>query len=165
MLTRLPHLTVLSPSPTTTAFTVSTSVSPRSLSSHLLHHLLLLSRVLLGLVTIVILHAKAPYTSAQVALFSTSNYITPIPWTVLAPSALVSLLLVFRRFHSGTFIFGSEISNVSSASRASQSLNAKYLESRGVTSDIAHARDSNPFAIAVVSASSHHTLHPHVADS
>ena len=125
MLTRLPHLTIFRPSPTTTAFTVSTSIPPRSLSSHLLHHLLLLSRVLLGLVVIITLHAKSSYTSAQVVSSSISNRIALIPWTTLAPATLVSLLLVFRRFHSGAvfFLFFSHKKSLSHLSRRTATKN------------------------------------------
>ncbi|CAF9920893.1 hypothetical protein IMSHALPRED_005033 [Imshaugia aleurites] len=96
MLTARPHLTTLRPSPSTVSYTVSTASPRQTLPSQLLHYILLLQRILLGLITTLVLFSKT---------FSTpfpplSAYLARFPWIQVAPLALATLFLVFRRYHT-----------------------------------------------------------------
>lgn len=100
-----PHLTTFRPSPNTISFTVSTA-SP----SPLHHHFALVLRVLVGLLTVLVLLARyflSPSSSSSTTTTTTPRFLVPlanrvgtVDWTILAPVALGTLFLVFRRFYT-----------------------------------------------------------------
>ena len=100
MLTTRPHLTVLRPSSTTVSYTVSTSLSSESFTTHATHWLLLALRVSIGLLAIFILLARY-LESTKLVPSSLSEILVSVPWTYIAPSSLGALYLVFRRFYTG----------------------------------------------------------------
>lgn len=105
MLSTRPHLTTLRPSPSTVSYTVSSASPRQTLPSRLLHYLGLLFRMLLGFATLLALSAKGFDTSSAPSFFRPlvplSEYLAEYPWVQIAPLALTSLFLVFRRFHTG----------------------------------------------------------------
>ena len=119
MLTTRPHFTTLRPSPTTVSYTVSTSLSSESFTTHATHWLILALRIFIGILAIFLLLAR--YESTQLLSSSLSEKIIAVSWTYIAPSSLVALYLVFRRFYTGmpfnlhvsqsfTFVKGSSVS-------------------------------------------------------
>ena len=100
MLSTHPHLSILRPSPTTVSYIVSTSLPPQSLASHFTHWLFLLSRVLLGTLTLLLLSAKYLDPTPQDLPFL-PNSLRTTQWTYIVPLSIGVLLLVFRRFHTG----------------------------------------------------------------
>lgn len=99
MLTTRPHLTTLRPSPTTVSYTVSTSLSSESFTNHATHWLIIALRMFIGMLAIFLLLARYEFT--QLLSSSLSEKIIAVPWTYIAPSSLVALYLVFRRFYTG----------------------------------------------------------------
>ena len=100
MLTIRPRLTVLRPSSTTVSYTVSTSLSSASFTSHATHWFLLALRIFVGALTIFLLVARY-LESAQLLSSSLSDSLVAVPWTYIGPSSLGALYLVFRRFSTG----------------------------------------------------------------
>lgn len=100
-----PHLTTFRPSPNTISFIVSTA-SP----SQLHHHVTIALRVLVGLFTVLVLLVRylLPPPPSFAAAKTTSGFLVPlanrvrgVDWIILAPVALGTLFLVFRRFYIG----------------------------------------------------------------
>lgn len=102
MPTTRPHLTTLRPSPSTVSYTVSSAFPRQTFPSRFLRYVLLLHRILLGLVTLLVLCAKA-FESIPSLLAPLSEYLSRVPWVQVGPLASASLFLVFRRFHTGIF--------------------------------------------------------------
>lgn len=101
MLTTRPRLSTLRPSPSTVSYTVSTASPRQTFPSQLLHYFLLLQRILTGLVTLLVLCAKAFDDNIPLLLAPLSDYLLRLPWVQVGPLAFASLFLVFRRFHTG----------------------------------------------------------------
>lgn len=95
-----PHLSIHRPSPTTVAFTVSTTSLRQTLTSQILHYILLFLRVLLGLSTLLVLYIS---TFEAPSKFATplSDRIADVPFSHIAALSFVSLFAVFRRFYTG----------------------------------------------------------------
>jgi len=99
-----PHLKILSPSPTTISFTVTTSPPRQSFAAHCIHWFLLGIRALIALVTLLFLASR--YLQSEILL---SVYISEkldlIPWSYLGTSSAAILFLTLRRFHIGRSCF------------------------------------------------------------
>ena len=100
MLTTRPYLNTFRPSPSTVSYTVSTASPSQTFASHFLHYFLLLTRILIGLATLLVLFTKA-FEPSSPQLTSLSTYLTKYPWVQVGPLAFTALFLVFRRFHTG----------------------------------------------------------------
>ena len=101
MLTTRPYLNTFRPSPSTVSYTVSTASPRQTFPSQLLHHCILLLRILLGFATITILGAKFFNNPPLPLLAPLSVYLETFSWLQIAPLAFTSLFFVFRRFHTG----------------------------------------------------------------
>lgn len=95
-----PHLTILSPSPTTVSFTVTTSPPRQSFAAHCTHWFLLVVRALIALVTLLFLTSK--YFQSEILLSShLLQKLDLVPWLYIGTSSAVILFLTLRRFHIG----------------------------------------------------------------
>lgn len=104
MLTTRPHLTTLRPSPSTVSYTVSTASPRQTLLSQCLHYFLLLHRLLLGLITLLTLYARAYGANSRVPLLAHfSDRVGRYPWVQVGPLCCASLFLVLRRWHTGVY--------------------------------------------------------------
>ncbi|KAM0796698.1 GPI-GlcNAc transferase complex, PIG-H component-domain-containing protein [Usnea florida] len=96
MLTTRPHLTTFRPSPSTVSYTVSTASPRQTFPSHLLHHCILLLRILLGFATVTILGAKFFNNAPLPLLAPLSAYLETFSWLQTAPLAFTKSLLTLR---------------------------------------------------------------------
>lgn len=121
MLTTTPHLSTHRPSSTTISFTVSTAPPLPTLPLRILSSLTLLLRITLGLATLLFVVAKTRssfsaehetgITSLERLFWASETGVRCVQvaqmldWRVVIPLALGSLVLVFRRFHTGMTSF------------------------------------------------------------
>jgi len=155
-----PHLTILSPSPTTVSFTVSTCPPRQSFAAHCTHWFLLGTRALIALVTLLFLASKYFQFESLLSVYI-SEKIEILPWSYVGTSSAVILFFTSRRFHFGRSCF-------LGTSMIFTSLHVTTLliqSCRGISPYVTNARHSNQQRCPLLSAASYYSIHSNVADS
>ncbi len=114
---RVPILRICKPTPTTVSFTVSTRPPIQSFTAWTFHKILLASRIVLGLCTILTLWLKwrPPSVSAPssvIQVLTERNVVAhatrwighQLPWRYLVPASLGCLAIILRRGYIGNDI-------------------------------------------------------------
>lgn len=154
-----PHLTILSPSPTTVSFTVTTSPPRQSFAAHCTHWFLLGVRALIALVTLVVLASRYIESETLLSVY-VSEKLDLVPWLYVGAISAVILFLTLRRFHIG----GSCFSGPLYCTRSSPFLNYAYPHCRRVSSHVTNARHPNQQRFPLLSPTSYYSIHSDVAD-
>lgn len=154
-----PHLTILSPSPTTISFTVKTSSPRQSFAAHCTHWFFLSIRALLALVTFVFLASKY-FRSETLPSVYISEKLDQIPWTYLGSGSAIILFLTLKRLHIGGSCF-----LAFSVPFVTFYFTIMLIPNcRRISSYVTNARHPNQQRFPLLSAASYYALHSNVAD-